>query len=107
MIMDTKPFFRKNRFNYGMFLYLNFLEVLENEEEFEICNDLIEVIKETNDSFDFDIPTTKNKYAIELFRDAFKTSENKGEVALANMPYYMDMIKKDLLNYVNSIVDDK
>ncbi len=83
----------------GTFIFLHTIDRYEKEEEYEICGLLVEVVKErearvrsrnTCIANEFNLETKWNEKTLKEFRECFKDSETKGDIALANMPFYVD-----------------
>lgn len=80
---------------YGFVPILIALERLNELEEYEICESIINVIKEHNDKYDLDIPTVLNGEAIAQMKIAFMTKFNlSGDIAYSNREHYADEIMK-------------
>jgi hypothetical protein len=84
----NKSILRNNFANYGWMVYLYILDYFETQEEYEICQDVIDIIDEMYQIYDLDhLPKRLNREAMEIFIESF-TSKYIGQVAFATLPYY-------------------
>lgn len=96
----TKKSILDNQFmSYGFLPFLNLLGQFEDEERYEDCQLIYEIIKEKSEKYDVALPTKYSKQAVDLFLNEFKKSKNKGEIALANVPYYADKIRCSIAGF--------
>jgi c-di-GMP-related signal transduction protein len=89
---------RKHIFNYGLITILFLLEELEQNEEFEKCQQIVNAIKSLNEKHGWDLRTRLDQSVIDEFFDAHKNSLSQGKIAFANIPHYMNEVLRDINN---------
>jgi len=88
---------RKHIFSYGLITILFLLDELEQDEQFELCQSIINSIESLNKKYGWDLQTRLTRKVIDDFFDAHKNSKHKGEVAFRNIPHYMEDVLNDLI----------
>lgn len=82
-------------FAYGIVPLLLLLDEYEAEENFEECAIIYDAIKFTNDYTEGEkLPLKYNKNSLKKLKEDFSLYGFKGDIAIANMPYYIEQIKK-------------
>jgi hypothetical protein len=85
----------KSIFVYGFLPLLTVLEIYEEEEEYERCAVILDVIREHSKKFNIDIPTKYGKEAIDKLKEYCESYNVSGEVALTNnATYALEIIHK-------------
>lgn len=92
-LQDIKQKLSKNFLKYGFLPYVYLLGELQEEEQYELCAVVLQVVQEKNIKFDLQLPTHYNDEAIAIFLKEMRNSPNKGYIALRNIPHYAEEIK--------------
>lgn len=92
--IERKENLSKEFLKYGFLPYVWLIKELEQEERYEECSIILEIIKAKSEKFGVKLPTKYTKEAIELFFNEFKGSKNNGNIAFANAAYYSDELRK-------------
>jgi hypothetical protein len=82
---------------YGFLPLLLVLEQLEDDENFDLCNSILVVLKEHEKKYNIEIPTKYNEYAINKTKQYFMELNLSGEIAIKNNNFYASEILKRLL----------
>lgn len=78
---------------YGFVPLLIVLDRAESEEEYEVCNIILEVLAEHSKKYDFEIPTKFSQEAVALMKINFMTMFNlSGDITAKNNELYADEI---------------
>lgn len=93
-LQDIKEKLSKNFLKYGFLPYVYLLEELQEEEQYELCAVVLQVVQEKNIKFDLQLPTHYNDEAIALFLKEMRNSQNKGYISLQNIPHYANELKE-------------
>ena len=73
----------------------------EQEENYEMFELLTSVIRNKNKRFGLSDGGLPTRYSEEIVRREFKSSPNKGDVVIRNMPYYI----RDLRDAIEALPD--
>lgn len=87
-------------YKYGFLPLLVVLERMAQKDEFEICSNIVNVIKTQNEKFDLDLPTKFDGTSVAIMKIAFMINHNlSGEISYANKDIYADEIIKSINNF--------
>ena len=96
----TKKSILESQFMYYGFLpFVYLIREFEQEERYEDCKLIVEIIKDKSEKFDVHLPTKYDKESIDLFFTEFQNSKNKGEIAFKNIPFYADKIRCSIAGF--------
>jgi hypothetical protein len=90
-----KAFFKTKMFNYGILSVLLVLQQFEREEKFELCQIIIDSIREKEEYLGLKLFTVINQETINEVMNVYKYFGLTGEHAMVNSEYYADKIIKE------------
>ena len=86
---------------FGFLPLLVVMEVMQEEEEYEICGVILDVLRKHSDKFKIDIPTHFTVGAVMKMKEAFKKNFNlSGNIAYNNNAFYAMEIVLDLEKHI-------
>lgn len=87
-------------YKYGFLPLLVVLERIEQQNEYEICSCILNILKTQSEKFDIELPTKFDGTAVAIMKIAFMINHNlSGEIAYANKDIYADEIIKSINNF--------
>ena len=96
--MTRKQIYQKEILKYGFLPLLKLLEQNKQQENYEECKIIYDVVNEHSKKYNLNLPTEFDEHAIEEMVVSFWRMGYSGQVALNNLPSYCEKIKSALLN---------
>ncbi|WP_187260769.1 hypothetical protein [Pontibacter beigongshangensis] len=90
--------YQAGMFKYGFLTLAALIKELEDQEEYEECRIIYEVMREQGRRFNMQLPTTYDEKAIAYFKKEMRSLGYEPEVSLYNLPEYVQMLKSELEN---------
>ncbi len=85
-------------FKYGFYPMLLVVERFAKEEDYEMCQLIIDVIEEHNQKYELNLPTRLGEDAVNYLKLAFMVNHNlMGDIAYRNSERYAE----DIMNAIN------
>ena len=85
--------------SFGFLPLLKVMEIFQDEEKYELCSVIQEVLKEFSDKYNLKIPLKYNEDAIEEMKYNFMKYHNlSGETAFGNLESYVEDILTEIKN---------
>jgi hypothetical protein len=84
-----KEFIEKQLFSFGFLPLLLVMEILQDEEKYELCSIILQVLNEHSEKYGFYIPKQFTDQAVEEMKYNFMKYHNlSGDIAYYNNPWY-------------------
>lgn len=94
--MTKKEIYQRGIWNYGYLTLLFLLSKHKEQENYEECKIIYDVIKEHSDKHNLNLQTEFNEQAIDEMVESFWKLGYSGMIALANTPAYAEAIQIEL-----------
>lgn len=83
-------------FGYGFITLCYLIEKYEAEGNYEECQIILDAIQEVNSIRKLDLPTKYDDKAWQYFLDAMGEFGLSGKITASNIPYYAELIERDI-----------